>query len=192
MKNKKELIMNAAMSLVKTNGITGLTVASIAKKAGIGKGTIYEYFKSKEEIFYETMKYGLSLCVIELDKRSLINNPNYKQAIFNFIDVAYEIIKSQSFLPFSSDSNQFIFEKAKINQIQDLLKDYYLSVLKTAKDINQIGIKEQVTKKPLNPLTHFVFINMVFSTLYQKANGNIDENTNIKQYLYETTIKIYN
>ena len=30
--------------------LNSLTVAEIAEKAGIGKGTVYEYFKNKEEM----------------------------------------------------------------------------------------------------------------------------------------------
>lgn len=35
------------------NGINDLTISQIAKTAGIGKGTIYEYFKNKEDIVFE-------------------------------------------------------------------------------------------------------------------------------------------
>ena len=35
------------------NGINGLTISQIAKTAGVGKGTIYEYFKNKEDIIFE-------------------------------------------------------------------------------------------------------------------------------------------
>ncbi len=35
------------------NGINDLTISQIAKSAGVGKGTIYEYFKNKEDIIFE-------------------------------------------------------------------------------------------------------------------------------------------
>ena len=35
------------------NGIKDLTISQIAKTAGVGKGTIYEYFKNKEDIIFE-------------------------------------------------------------------------------------------------------------------------------------------
>ncbi len=35
------------------NGINDLTISQIAKTAGVGKGTIYEYFKNKEDIIFE-------------------------------------------------------------------------------------------------------------------------------------------
>ncbi|MFC1557112.1 TetR/AcrR family transcriptional regulator [candidate division KSB1 bacterium] len=47
---KKEILL-AAMRIVARKGIKNITIDEIAVSAGIGKGTIYEYFSSKEEIF---------------------------------------------------------------------------------------------------------------------------------------------
>ncbi|AKA69033.1 TetR/AcrR family transcriptional regulator [Clostridium scatologenes] len=49
--DKKELILNAMMDLLAEEKGAACSVSDIAKKAGIGKGSIYYYFKSKEEIF---------------------------------------------------------------------------------------------------------------------------------------------
>jgi len=35
------------------NGIKDITISHIAKTAGVGKGTIYDYFKNKEDIVFE-------------------------------------------------------------------------------------------------------------------------------------------
>ncbi|KAA3615598.1 MAG: TetR/AcrR family transcriptional regulator [Calditrichaeota bacterium] len=48
---KKKQIVQAAMQVFSKNGIAKSKMIDIAKAAGIGKGTIYEYFRSKEEIF---------------------------------------------------------------------------------------------------------------------------------------------
>jgi AcrR family transcriptional regulator len=39
------------------NGYTGATVADIAVRAGIGKGTIYEYFSSKEDLLFAVFEW---------------------------------------------------------------------------------------------------------------------------------------
>lgn len=49
-KQKEKLILNAASRLIVHYGYDKTTVADIAKEAGIGKGTVYLYFKSKDEI----------------------------------------------------------------------------------------------------------------------------------------------
>lgn len=50
---KKKDIALACKDLVVHNGISSLTIAQLAKEAGVGKGTIYEYFKNKEDIIFE-------------------------------------------------------------------------------------------------------------------------------------------
>ena len=50
---KKRDIALACKELFVQNGINDLTIAQVAKTAGVGKGTIYEYFKNKEDIVFE-------------------------------------------------------------------------------------------------------------------------------------------
>ncbi len=49
---KKERIIKAAARVFARNGYTGTLMAQVAQAAGIGKGTIYEYFRSKELLFF--------------------------------------------------------------------------------------------------------------------------------------------
>ncbi len=48
---KKKEIIFAALSVFASKGVVKTKMIDIAEAAGIGKGTIYEYFRSKEEIF---------------------------------------------------------------------------------------------------------------------------------------------
>ena len=50
---KKRDIALSCKELFCQNGINDLTIAQVAKTAGVGKGTIYEYFKNKEDIVFE-------------------------------------------------------------------------------------------------------------------------------------------
>lgn len=49
--DKRDLILNAMQKLLESDKGATCSVSDIAKTAGIGKGSIYYYFKSKEEIF---------------------------------------------------------------------------------------------------------------------------------------------
>lgn len=54
--DKKILIYEAALSLVdETHDFSQIKVADIAERANIGKGTVYEYFDSKEEVIGEAL-----------------------------------------------------------------------------------------------------------------------------------------
>lgn len=48
---KKLKIIHAAVKVFSEKGMVKAKMADIALEAGIGKGTIYEYFRSKEEVF---------------------------------------------------------------------------------------------------------------------------------------------
>lgn len=50
---KRRDIALACKELFFLHGINGLTVSQVAKAAGVGKGTIYDYFKNKEDIVFE-------------------------------------------------------------------------------------------------------------------------------------------
>ena len=49
---KKDMILDAMQRLMNQNSAQSISVSDVAKEAGIGKGSIYYYFKSKEEIKY--------------------------------------------------------------------------------------------------------------------------------------------
>ncbi|MEA2099740.1 MAG: TetR/AcrR family transcriptional regulator [Campylobacterota bacterium] len=50
---KRKDIALSCKELVFLHGIKDLTISKIAQTAGVGKGTIYEYFKNKEDIVFE-------------------------------------------------------------------------------------------------------------------------------------------
>jgi len=55
MSEKKEKILNIAQKIISRFGIQKTTMDDIAKKARIGKATLYYYFKNKEDIFKEVI-----------------------------------------------------------------------------------------------------------------------------------------
>lgn len=60
--NKKELIRRAAIQVISRQGYYYATTDQIAEEAGVAVGTIYNYFRNKEEILEHIFK-------VEVDKR---------------------------------------------------------------------------------------------------------------------------
>ncbi|QOY55272.1 TetR/AcrR family transcriptional regulator [Candidatus Sulfurimonas marisnigri] len=56
---KRKDIALSCKEIVFENGIKSLTISSLAKTAGVGKGTIYEYFKNKEDIVFEILNISI-------------------------------------------------------------------------------------------------------------------------------------
>ena len=54
---KKEQIIEAAARVFSRSGYSNAVVADIALQANIGKGTVYEYFNSKEDLFFAVFEW---------------------------------------------------------------------------------------------------------------------------------------
>ena len=58
--NKQQQILEASSHIFLERGFEKATVEAIAVEAKVGKGTIYEYFDSKEILFIEMIKAGVT------------------------------------------------------------------------------------------------------------------------------------
>ncbi|MBW2675250.1 MAG: TetR/AcrR family transcriptional regulator [Deltaproteobacteria bacterium] len=59
-------ILDAAVGLLTRDGIHGLTMERVATEAGVAKGTLYVYFKNKEEILDATLDASFDPLIREL------------------------------------------------------------------------------------------------------------------------------
>jgi AcrR family transcriptional regulator len=72
-RDKRTRIIEAAARVFAQKGFASTTIAEIATQAEIGKGTVYEYFKSKEDLFFavferyiEETKAGITVSISAL------------------------------------------------------------------------------------------------------------------------------
>jgi AcrR family transcriptional regulator len=62
---RRQQIMRAAEQLFASRRFHEITTEEIAAKAGVGKGTIYRYFKDKDDLFHQTAMHGFEeLCLL--------------------------------------------------------------------------------------------------------------------------------
>ena len=55
--DKRQRIINGAITVFACKGFYKAKIEEIAAQAGVGKGTVYEYFSSKKELFQEMFLY---------------------------------------------------------------------------------------------------------------------------------------
>jgi AcrR family transcriptional regulator len=90
--NKEEKRRNIALScreLLLKNGIADLTISQIAKQAGVGKGTIYEYFDNKEDIVFEI----ITTFIVEYEQRLEFlseSSVSTREKLFHFFNLLFE------------------------------------------------------------------------------------------------------
>jgi TetR/AcrR family transcriptional regulator, fatty acid metabolism regulator protein len=66
--DKRNAILRAAISIFAHNGYFNSKVADIAREAGVADGTVYLYFKSKEEILHSIFDRSVDEAVAEAKK----------------------------------------------------------------------------------------------------------------------------
>ena len=49
---KRQVIIDAAIEVFSHNGFQNSTISEIAQRANVAEGTIYQYFKNKEDLFF--------------------------------------------------------------------------------------------------------------------------------------------
>lgn len=90
--NKEEKRREVALScreLIYEVGMKNLTVAQVAKAAGIGKGTIYEYFENKDDIIFQIINIH-----IEEHHRKFLKEVEKLTTIREKIELFFEFVLS--------------------------------------------------------------------------------------------------
>jgi len=71
---RKDQILDAARTLLVSSGVEQMSISRISKQSELGVGTIYFYFKNKEEIFVELQKEGVALLyskILRISKKDI-------------------------------------------------------------------------------------------------------------------------
>ncbi len=77
--DKRESILRAAISVFAHNGYFNSKVADIAREAGVADGTVYLYFKSKEDILHSIFDRSVDEAVAEARKQlAVLSEPREK------------------------------------------------------------------------------------------------------------------
>jgi len=89
---KKKLIIEAALLLFSVDGFNATSMQSIANKAKVSKGNLYNYFESKEALLESVLTYGLNECLesFKVQNSKIITETDFKQAVY----ANFEMIKA--------------------------------------------------------------------------------------------------
>lgn len=81
----KKAILVAAVELFGTHGFEKTSIAQLAKAAGIGKGTVYSYFKTKQDLLLAFCEDELEYIHEQLNLRTNRNAPVLEQLMTVFM-----------------------------------------------------------------------------------------------------------
>lgn len=89
---KRTQILNAALNVFSQKGVSKSKMVDIAAAAGIGKGTIYEYFRSKNEIIEASFQMHFESIHTFLNN-NIYKNTNPKEKLEKFITIILNFYK---------------------------------------------------------------------------------------------------
>ena len=118
----KERILEAALEIFSQKGFHPATTDEIAERAGVGKGTLYRYFETKEKLFAELVRLRLE----ELERRAgsvMDGQDDVLTMISKYIRVYFEFF----------DGNQRLFRLIVQEQLElgeDSLSAYFRKVMR--------------------------------------------------------------
>ncbi len=171
---------------------SSLKVIDITNKAGIGKGTAYDYFRSKEEIIVNAIIYSIHLS-IEEGKIQLKQAKTFKEQVFTIFSVIEKNGKIcdniKRFLPYWSGANK---------ELVDNLKERYAYFSECRKiiqyflfEIYQTGVTEELLGKEKEIAlicSSFVSQIMTFLKYLEKPETFGYSPEEFKNYLYENLV----
>lgn len=90
-KEKRAIIMEAALEVFAEKSFLGASVSMITKKAGVSKGLLYSYFESKEDLLKQIIFQGIDefIKVFDPNKDGILTGAEFDF----FIDMTFELLK---------------------------------------------------------------------------------------------------
>jgi AcrR family transcriptional regulator len=147
---KKKKILKAAIDVFAEKGYHVTRMADVAEGAEIGKGTIYEYFSSKEELFVELFKFVMANPLDSLSQKWPLDTPPDKKLeklISNSLKAHNRVKKIYYILSDFKAENKGTDEKSLYRlQFAKLYKEYRTAVCEIIAD----GVKDGTFRK-INP-----------------------------------------
>ena len=131
-KEKRTLIMEAALEVFAEKSFLGASVSKITKKAGVSKGLLYTYFENKEDLLRKIILEGFDefVQVFDPNKDGVLTEDEFTF----FIDETFSVLKKDIHfwkLYFSIISQPAVMELVKdellefINPLIETLVKYY-------------------------------------------------------------------
>ncbi len=157
---KRDKIINAALTEFAQNGFEKASTNEIVKNAGISRGLLYHYFKDKEELYEVLTRYAIETFVGKINSSIDWDEPDiferFKQIAFVKIEVSRVYPKLFNFIVnlFLKENNvqtmedaYAFYDKLGIN-IQELFTNVYQKGIDYSKfkDQEKIGINMNIIR----------------------------------------------
>ncbi|MGS0756353.1 TetR/AcrR family transcriptional regulator [Roseateles sp. GG27B] len=130
---KARAIASATFALVEQTGLSGLTMAAIARQAGLATGTLYVYYRSKDELLadlYEQAKTSIAARLMQGDDPATPFRSRFQRIWTNLLENRLAYFAEMLFVEHYANSPWF--SEASRTLSARLIKDW-IDMLEAAK-----------------------------------------------------------
>lgn len=122
-KPKYKQIVDAAVIVIAENGYHQAQVSKIAKEAGVADGTIYLYFKNKEDILINVFREKMAIFISELEE-ILKRNHTVSELLYALIENHFRILHEDRHLAIVTQLELRQSNKELRTRINNVLREY--------------------------------------------------------------------
>ncbi len=174
---KRNLIIDVAAKLFSEYGFHEVNMEMVAKRAEVAKGTIYNYFKSKDDLYSAINETRLSKLISELEKK-FREEENVLDDLRGFvIHVFMFLLKYKDFF--------LIFQRTRLKKQQfnsKTLEEKIQRLKNLLINILQEGLDKNVFKEMNICFTADIILGMIYSAVLRNINRDIhDENVVVER-----------
>lgn len=156
-KGKRDDILNSASDVFNNKGFHLANINDIAEHAGIGKGTVYEYFSSKNELFIEVVKYNTNT-YIQTIRESVHTKRKFHKKLSAFADThrAFIIANFEATGGFLGTPGSLALALDNREEVMKILLETREQIIGTIVEILNVGVSEGIVKPMSTDVLHYV------------------------------------
>jgi len=120
-------------------------ITEIAERAGVGKGTVYEYFSSKEDLFKDSISYCAD-SYLQLFSQTLSETSSVQETVENIVKTHLELIKE------NKNKLHLLFNERPLNfqEMQIWVTEKRDELLKGVSELFKEGIKRREIRSDID------------------------------------------
>jgi AcrR family transcriptional regulator len=174
--NKKIQIYNAIIELVEEGFVySNMRISDIASRAGIGKGTVYEYFESKEQIFSNMVMFLIYDITEEFNNYQLNTDLPYREMVIDFIVYSIKLIEKNEKIYSIVYSSELKGKMPELcgDELKVTIEEAYNSYFRQVQEVVSIGMENGKIGSQPDPFNVFIAGQLIIGTMVSGISNNI-------------------
>lgn len=153
---KRQQIIAAALQVFSEKGYHKAKIEEIAQAAQVGKGTVYEYFRSKEQLFQEMLREGMASFDASLDN-ALKQEHSVKDKLKVMVRLCIRL--GQNYRPLA---RMALLEGAVI---EESLREWMLNLYRSRVSVIERVVREGIDSGEIRPINPKLFAGLFYTAL---------------------------